>query len=805
MKIISITSPATDAGKTFIAASIAEAASARKIKTLFLEMDNPVGDSLRVFGASAKGMYPTMATWQNYSWEECLKSHAGTYILPKPDALNENFNLSLIEGLAGFDLIVADLGTDYRQNYWEYLISRSDLAILVSDCDEKAVVRIQTFLQSVPLKREWILIVNAREKNSHYPASQVERVMKDDIGNSLVIPYYPEAEKSTPKTLPPGNPEITALLDRFFDKPSETDFKPQGPHKRLSQDIFQSINKYRIKLSSINDGINQKNEITSDKISNKGSGGFFSLIQSRRKSGIINDGHFTECIFSDPLEVLPCDAVVMPASAGLETLKKYLRDPRSRTTPIVILRGGQKFMLAGADRCVKKITPELCLEMTTLAKRLRDLWYAAECDPLTGVYTRKFLNAWLAEHERQQKPYAAVMIDLDHFKNVNDTYGHEAGDAVLATFGEFLLSELRSTDIVARFGGEEFFIGLPATTAKQAQQMVNRIRETWARREISLLDNQAIRTTFSAGIAEWEPGCDVVAAVDKMLYKAKEAGRNRVNIRDKILVLGNIQIKHPDITHDPVEASCAISDLKSLKYAPDIPTYTIISSVSDWAAVRQYPKAIICSSVEDALSKIYPKPNLAVLPGARSGLGQSLSRGGALYLVCPARPALAGEIAAALCRDIKNSALICGVPGSVAAVELGVPQEQLIVSDWRIPGSNAPILHDDVTVWPIDPLKFSNIIPDIHRIVDQIKGKFSLTIVDCGGSLEACSRTSRDEGVLVLTREGDASEQILKHWLKVYGQSVTLMTSAQVPQVIEAENGFIINSAAAETLKNRRR
>lgn len=527
------------------------------------------------------------------------------------------------------------------------------------------------------------------------------------------------------------------------------------------------------------------------------------------KSGVIQNGQYIKYSWKNISEALldycpDNDGIIIPASWGIDAIREYQKESCSKTIPLVVIGGNKEHLAAGADRVVKKITPDVIQDLTSLSRRLKELWESVETEELTKVYTRKFLFSWMDEREQRGNPYSAVILDLDKFKNVNDTYGHLAGDAVLSAFGGFLKSQSRSKDFVARYGGEEFFIGLPNASAKEAQVLIDRLREKWSERIINLPDGRTIKTTFSAGVAEWTPGCNVLEEADKMLYEAKETGRNKVvaQIKTKILLLGiqKNSINRPvDITYDPSEASIVISDISSVRYAPkQIPLYVLgTRSIQDFLVTQERPDAILCSNINEILDRIIPsKPNLAVLPGARStGKNQTIPNHGALYIVCPSRPAMAGEISARLSQLTSNAALVCATPESTAAVTLGVPNEKLIVSDWRIPGADAPIKWTDVMIWPIDPYKFININADIHGLVDQIKHCFSLTIIDCGGSLDICSRSAKDEGVLLLTKEGDASDQAAHQWFKTYGgHNVMVMSPAEVPGLIAAENGFVITA-----------
>ena len=122
------------------------------------------------------------------------------------------------------------------------------------------------------------------------------------------------------------------------------------------------------------------------------------------------------------------------------------------------------------------------------------------------------------------------MADLDHFKRVNDTYGHAAGDRVLAAFGDLLRQHTRVIDIAARFGGEEFIVLLPNTDLENAISIANRIRESLAACPIESLPDPV---TASFGVAEMAPdesGSGLLRRADAALYEAKHSGRNRVEV-----------------------------------------------------------------------------------------------------------------------------------------------------------------------------------------------------------------------------------------------------------------------------------
>lgn len=161
--------------------------------------------------------------------------------------------------------------------------------------------------------------------------------------------------------------------------------------------------------------------------------------------------------------------------------------------------------------------------------------YLANIDPLTKSLTRRqFFN--IADTEflrflRYRRPLSMLVIDADHFKNINDTYGHHAGDLVLRGLSVVILEQKRAQDTFGRLGGEEFGLLLPETNLEQAQVVAERIQKTWEQTP-TRVDEHTIRSTVSIGVAEVgttdQSFEDILRRADRMMYKAKEAGRNRV-------------------------------------------------------------------------------------------------------------------------------------------------------------------------------------------------------------------------------------------------------------------------------------
>ncbi|MBI3575124.1 MAG: diguanylate cyclase, partial [Gammaproteobacteria bacterium] len=167
----------------------------------------------------------------------------------------------------------------------------------------------------------------------------------------------------------------------------------------------------------------------------------------------------------------------------------------------------------------------------------------ARTDALTGLYNRREFELRLAEEHRRAaryaKPYALMMLDIDHFKQINDTYGHPAGDAVLKTLADILRKQLRDVDVAARYGGEEFVVVFPEIGGGAAKPVAERVRRAVAATPFRLPDGREIGVTVSIGVSCY-PNCagtpqEVVDRADQALYVAKEAGRNRVVLYRELL------------------------------------------------------------------------------------------------------------------------------------------------------------------------------------------------------------------------------------------------------------------------------
>ncbi len=157
-------------------------------------------------------------------------------------------------------------------------------------------------------------------------------------------------------------------------------------------------------------------------------------------------------------------------------------------------------------------------------------------DALTGVLNRRGLEQTLSRElsraHRNKSKFSLGMLDLDHFKKINDTYGHEAGDQMLVQFASLIKTVLRKSDAVVRYGGEEFTLLLPDTDTRGAYFVLGRLQQLMSRSPL-IFEGKEINTTFSAGIAglrQDENGQDLLRRADEALYIAKNNGRNQIKV-----------------------------------------------------------------------------------------------------------------------------------------------------------------------------------------------------------------------------------------------------------------------------------
>ncbi len=170
----------------------------------------------------------------------------------------------------------------------------------------------------------------------------------------------------------------------------------------------------------------------------------------------------------------------------------------------------------------------------SLSERSQNLEQAATTDGLTGMHNRRYFDDAMVEYlnafREIGKPVGMMILDLDHFKVINDTHGHDVGDEVLRRVANCLMEFTRYHDVVARLGGEEFAVLSPNTSERQLHALADRIRTAISDLRIAS-GNVTLRVTVSIGLATWdgrEAGEELYRRADKQLYQAKRQGRNRV-------------------------------------------------------------------------------------------------------------------------------------------------------------------------------------------------------------------------------------------------------------------------------------
>lgn len=176
------------------------------------------------------------------------------------------------------------------------------------------------------------------------------------------------------------------------------------------------------------------------------------------------------------------------------------------------------------------------LNEISLKKKTLELEHLSNTDALTGVHNRRFFSERIEDEIKRTKRYdkklSLLMLDLDHFKNINDQYGHNTGDKVLTIVSKILKHSLRSIDVVTRYGGEEFSIMLPETDIQSATVVAEKLRHIIEEAHIPIDSKTRIDFTCSIGVAQYSPNIrnseTFIAIADEALYRAKREGRNRV-------------------------------------------------------------------------------------------------------------------------------------------------------------------------------------------------------------------------------------------------------------------------------------
>ncbi len=245
--------------------------------------------------------------------------------------------------------------------------------------------------------------------------------------------------------------------------------------------------------------------------------------------------------------------IMMPDMNGYEVCQKLKAKEETKDIPIIFITAKsdedsieKAYDLGGTDYVTKPFRPKELLSRVKKELKynemMEELRILASTDPMTKLYNRRYFTK-ISDHifdltKREKQNLSIVMLDIDKFKNVNDTYGHKVGDEVIISLANKLIEHQRKSDIVCRYGGEEFVILLPNTSIEGANILAQKIRKDIELFTTKLSSSESLKFTISLGVSQvdLENSKNIELALkraDDALYEAKETGRNRVCIYKK--------------------------------------------------------------------------------------------------------------------------------------------------------------------------------------------------------------------------------------------------------------------------------
>jgi diguanylate cyclase (GGDEF)-like protein len=237
----------------------------------------------------------------------------------------------------------------------------------------------------------------------------------------------------------------------------------------------------------------------------------------------------------------------MPEMDGYEVCTKLKSDPATKDIPVIFITAKidddsieKAYEVGGSDYITKPFRPKEVLARVKMQLQIKkyedELKLLASTDPITKLYNRRYFSQISAHSldlaKRENKDISLIMLDIDKFKNVNDTYGHKVGDDVIIALANQLIKNQRKSDISCRFGGEEFVVLLSNTSLNGAKILAEKLREAIESLQISIADNQIVKFTVSLGISQIDIKNEInieagLKRADDALYVAKESGRNK--------------------------------------------------------------------------------------------------------------------------------------------------------------------------------------------------------------------------------------------------------------------------------------
>jgi len=251
--------------------------------------------------------------------------------------------------------------------------------------------------------------------------------------------------------------------------------------------------------------------------------------------------------------------LIMPVMDGYQVCEQLKKEESTKEIPIIMLTSQAEpadkvkgLQMGALDYVTKPFDEGELVARVNIQLQLKELYEAlqeknrqlqemANRDGLTGLFNHRYFHEQLSKDFLRARRYheilSCVLLDIDHFKKFNDTYGHQTGDIVLSTLGRIIEDSVRDTDLAARYGGEEFTLVLYHTDGPAALYVAERLRQAVEGCEVDA-EGKVLNVTISLGVATFpheqiHDSKELIECADKALYQAKENGRNRVEVFDK--------------------------------------------------------------------------------------------------------------------------------------------------------------------------------------------------------------------------------------------------------------------------------
>jgi diguanylate cyclase (GGDEF)-like protein len=305
------------------------------------------------------------------------------------------------------------------------------------------------------------------------------------------------------------------------------------------------------------------------------------------------------------LDVLTWAAVVLlvaaligalAGSAGFAALVVRRQNRRLASLAERLTRAADEGELVALD-AERIADPRLRAAFSKLADRVADTWRLATVDPLTGIANRQAVlsrvDEELARATRYNHPLSVILVDLDHFKRLNDSHGHAAGDAVLRNVAQLLAANVRSVDVAGRYGGEEFLVVLPETDVDAAAALAEKLRRIVGSSEVRTAEGERLAITMSAGVAGGMGNVlrldALVRDADAALYSAKALGRNQMFVFREVGEEGTVR-------RAPITAAARSHALDVGRAAMRAAQDALIATLSGRAAWAGKPSTLIAEA-----------------------------------------------------------------------------------------------------------------------------------------------------------------------------------------------------------------